>query len=261
VLFIDTHCHLNYSSFEQDLEDVIQRAADEGVYRIIVPGLNVASSRKAVQLAEKYQSIYAAVGIYPGDVDDFSDDQASEIISLAHHPKVVAIGEIGLDYFHRTDNQERQHQVFLKMLDIASSMNLPILIHSREALAKITQIVTRWREDNPSLLYAGIFHAFEGGLEDARQLTKLGFLLGAGGPVTYKNAKTKHEVFSKISLSYITLETDAPFLSPQKHRGARNEPAYIPIIANRIAELQGCSMNMVAEVTSSNVHTLFNWDD
>ncbi len=261
MLFIDTHCHLNYSSFDKDLDAVIQHAIDQGVYRMIVPGLDVASSRKAVLLAEKYQSIYAAVGVYPGEVDNFSEDQASEIISLAHHPKVVAIGEIGLDFYHRTDNQEKQLQIFQKMLDVASSINLPILIHSRQALVPLTQIIMRWREQNSAISCAGIFHAFEGGFEEACQLTQLGFLLGAGGPVTYKNAKTKHQVFSKISLSNIALETDAPFLSPQKHRGERNEPAYIPIIANRIAELQGCSINIVAEVTSRNVHTLFNWDN
>lgn len=240
---------------------MIRRAVVEGVNRIIVPGLDIASSRKAVQLAEKYDSIYAAVGVYPGEVDGFTDEQVSEFYILARHPKVIAIGEIGLDYYHHTDNQEKQLIVFQKMLDIASGMSLPILVHSREALAPLTRIVTQWCEKHPSLTHVGIFHAFEGGLEEACQITNLGFLLGAGGPVTYKNAKIKHEVFSKISLSTIALETDAPFLSPQKHRGMRNEPAFIPLIANRIAELQDCSIEDVAATTTKNVRTLFNWDD
>lgn len=261
MLFIDTHCHLNYQSFDQDLNDVIQRAVDEGVYRIIVPGLDIVSSHRAVELAEKFEPLYAAVGIYPGEVDGFTDDQVSDIYALASHPKVVAIGEIGLDYYHRTDNQEKQLYVFQKMLDIASSMSLPVLIHSRNALSSLTSSVTQWRYKLSSLPHVGIFHAFEGGLEEALQITKLGFLLGAGGPVTYKNAKIKHEVFSKIGLRYITLETDAPFLSPQKHRGKRNEPAFIPLIANRIAELQGCSIEDVSAVTNKNVRTLFNWDN
>lgn len=240
---------------------MLQRAANEGVIRMIVPGLDIASSRKAVQLAEKYDPIFAAVGVYPGEVDGFSDDQVSEILALAHHPKVVAIGEIGLDYYHRTDNKEKQLHVFQKMLEIASILSLPVLIHSRDSLMPLTKIVMQWRKQHFNSPCAGIFHAFEGGLEEAFQITNLGFLLGAGGPVTYKNAKIKHEVFSKIGLFSIALETDAPFLSPQKHRGERNEPAFIPLIADRIAELQGCTIKDVSEVTNKNVHTLFNWDN
>lgn len=261
MLFVDTHCHLNYQSFDQDLDEVVQRAVDAGVNKLIVPGLDIASSRKAVQLAEKYEPLYAGVGVYPGEIDGFAAEQVEEFYSMAIHPKVVAIGEIGLDFFHRTDNQEKQCYVFQEMLDIAANVNLPVLIHSREALVPLTSIVTQWRLQHPSLSQAGIFHAFEGGYDEALQITNLGFLLGAGGPVTYKNAKIKHEVFSKIGLHHIALETDAPFLSPQGHRGMRNEPSFIPLIAGKIADLQHCAIEDVAAVTSRNVRTLFNWDN
>lgn len=261
MLFVDTHCHLDYPSFENDLESVVQHASDAGVYRIVVPGLNISSSYEAVRLAEKYESIYATIGVHPSDVDDYSEKQIPDLYSLAKHPRVVGIGEIGLDYYHRSDNKDLQLFVLNQMLEISRLTNKPVILHSRNALTELMDIITEWHNVNQTSSCRGIFHAFEGTFEEAQALVNLGFLLGAGGPVTYKNAKIKHEVFSKIGLSNIVLETDAPFLPPQEYRGTRNEPQFIPLIAKKIAELQDSSLEKVAIVTTQNALNLFNWED
>ncbi len=248
-------------TYQQDLDEVIQRAVEVGVYRIIVPGLDLASSRYALQLAERYQAVYAAVGVYPGEVDGFTEDQIQEFLSLAVHPKVVAIGEIGLDYYHRNDNKEKQLKVLQFMLEIAQKSHLPVILHCRASLADLIQIIHKWQEGQPINQRNGIFHAFEGNSEQAPLLTSMGFFLGIGGPVTYKNAYSKHELLSKISLSQVVIETDGPFLPPQTYRGSRNEPSYIPLIAEKIAELQHSSIEKVAEITTGNAQTLFNWID
>jgi TatD DNase family protein len=259
VLFVDTHCHLNYKTFQQDLDDVIQRAAEVGVYRIVVPGLDLASSRQALQLADKYEPVYAAVGVYPGEADGFNDEQISEFLAMTTHPKVVAIGEIGLDYYHRNDDKENQLIVLRSMLDIATKTHLPLILHSRSSIDDLTQIILKWKENQSVNQPGGIFHAFEGDIASASQITAMGFYLGVGGPITYKNAVSKHELLSKISLTHVVIETDGPFLPPQKHRGTRNEPGYIPLIAEKIAELQGCTIEKVADITTSNAQTLFHW--
>lgn len=259
MLFVDTHCHLNYKTFQHDLDDVIQRAAEVGVYRIVVPGLDLASSRYALQLADKYEPVYAAVGVYPGEVDGFTEEHISEFLALTAHPKVVAIGEVGLDYYHRNDNKEKQLIVLHSMLEIAAKTHLPLILHSRSSVDDLTQIILKWKENQSVSQPGGIFHAFEGDITSASQITTMGFYLGIGGPVTYKNAVAKHDLLSKINLTYVMLETDGPFLPPQKHRGTRNEPGYIPLIAEKIAELQKCPIEKVAEITTRNAQSLFQW--
>ncbi len=261
MFFIDTHCHLNYEAYQQDLDSVLQRAIEEGVYRIVVPGLDLKSSREAIQLADKYDAVYAAVGIYPGEVDGFSEEQISEFYAMTSNPKVAAIGEIGLDYYHRADNKEKQLKVLESMLEIAAKTHLPVILHSRSSLEDLIPIMMRWKQNQPPNQRSGIFHAFEGNFDQAVQVTGMGFLLGIGGPVTYKNAHAKHELLSKINLSHVVIETDGPFLSPQKHRGSRNEPGYIPLIAEKIAELQNCTIEKVARITTDNAINLFNWTD
>jgi len=259
VQFVDSHCHLNYKSYRQDVQEVIQRAVDQGVYRIIVPGLDLESSRKAVELAQRYEPVYAAVGVHPNDVDGFTEEQLPRFVELISFTKVVAVGEIGLDYYHRQDNQTLQHQVLKLFLSLASEFKKPVIFHSRECLHELIQTVTNFNIENNKSTLRGIFHAFEGDLQDANRVTEIGFYLGAGGSVTYQNSVIKHELFSKINLSHVMLETDAPFLSPQLYRGQRNEPGYIPLIAEKVAELQQCDIKEVALITTSNVNTLFNW--
>lgn len=257
--FVDSHCHLNYESYRQDVQEVIRRAVDQGVYRIIVPGLDLESSRKAVELAQRFEPVYAAVGVHPNDVDGFTEEQLPSFVELISFPKVVAVGEIGLDYYHRQDNQPLQHLVLELFLHLALEYKKPVIFHSRECLRELIQTVTNFNIESDESTLRGIFHAFEGGLQDANKVTETGFYLGAGGSVTYPNSVIKHELFSKIDLSHVMLETDAPFLSPQRYRGQRNEPGYIPLIAEKVAELQQCDIKEVALITTSNANTLFNW--
>lgn len=257
--FVDTHCHLDYSSYQDDIAEVIQRAFDVGVQKIIVPGLNLDSSRQAVLLADRFPGVFAAIGVHPGDIDDFSTDQISQFEDLIKNAKVIAIGEIGLDLYHRQDNLNLQIEVLSIFLEFARSHRKPVILHSRDSLGLLFERIASQTADKPGHPLRGIFHAFEGNLTEAQHAVGMGFFLGAGGPVTYKNSIKKHEVFSKIDLSNIVLETDGPFLSPHLYRGKRNEPSYIPSIAQKIADLQHCDITEVAYTTTRNISTLLNW--
>lgn len=257
--FVDTHCHLNFNAYLEDIDDVIDRAIEAGVGQIIVPGLNLESSREVVDLAAKYDQVFAAVGVHPEDVESFDENQLSVFNDLLACEKVVAIGEIGLDFYHRQDKNDLQRVVLNHFLDIAIRHQKPVILHSRKALRDLFQIVEEKFTNRQNSKIHGIFHAFEGNFQDATKAVNLGFYIGAGGPITYKNAAEKHEVFSKIGLSNIVLETDGPFLTPQLYRGKRNEPSYIPVIAKRLAELQHCDIKEVADRTTCNAKTIFNW--
>ena len=252
---------INFEDFHKDTQLVLQRALDNEVYRIVVPGLDLQTSREAVELAEKYDQIYAAVGVHPGSLDSFSEDHLVELSKLISHKKVVAVGEIGLDFFHHTDNKEQQRALLNKMFTLAEKHNKPVILHSREALPELIEAIHNWKNKVSGYNPRGIFHAFEGDYQSAQHVSNLGFLVGAGGPVTYKNASVKREVFSKIELGNIVLETDAPFLSPLPFRGTRNEPGNIPVIAIKLAELRQCSIAKIAEETTKNAKILFDWID
>ena len=257
--FVDSHCHLDFPSYQEDLAEVIQRAVSAGVKKIIVPGLNLESSQQVIKLAHQFSEVFAAIGVHPGDVEQFSIDQLPLFERMVQDPKVVAIGEIGLDLYHRQDNLNLQVDVLSQFLEMAYLHQKPVILHSRNSLGLLFEILAKHTSNKPNPPLKGILHAFEGNLDEAQHATELGYLLGAGGPVTFKNATNKHEVFSKIELSHIVLETDGPFLSPQAHRGKRNEPSYIPMIAQKIADLQHCDITEVAFWTTKNVYTLFNW--
>lgn len=257
--FIDTHCHLNFSNYQHDLEAVINRALQNGVNKIVVPGVDLETSAQAVQLADKYPPIFAAVGVHPSDVNSYKTDQTHVLKELLSHEKVVAIGEIGLDYYHRKDNKADQKSLLTTMIDIAMTHGKPMIFHSREALYDLVDILRVIFGNETNWSAKGIFHAFEGDYRAAEEVYELGFLIGAGGPVTYTNASIKHELFSKIGLKCIVLETDGPFLSPQKLRGKRNEPGNLPVIAQKIAELQDCALTEVAQSTTRNANLLFDW--
>lgn len=257
--YVDTHCHLDYSSYNHDIEEVISRAVDQGVTRIVVPGLHLESSRSAVRLAERFDEVYAAVGVHPAEVESYHPDQFTEFGKLLNHTKVVAVGEIGLDYYHRQDNIPLQKQLLDIFIDLALKHNKPVILHSRNCLKDLVDIIMQKMTGNPDIPLRGVFHAYEGNLFEAQYIIEKGFYLGAGGPVTYKNAAIKQEVFSKIELSHILLETDGPFLAPQNHRGQRNEPAWIPHIAQKIADLRQCDIKVIADATTNNARDLFNW--
>lgn len=258
--FVDTHCHLNFHTYKPDLDQVIARAVMTGVNHIVVPGLDLTSSRDAVDLADRYESVYAAVGVHPEEVENFNDNQLSSFEDLLTCKKVMAVGEIGLDYYHRQDRKTLQHEILKTFLELAIVHHKPVIMHSRESLKDLLIILDEVLTSHNSKGFTGIFHAFEGDPAEAKVATAKGFYIGAGGPITYKKALTKHAVFSKIPLSNIVLETDGPFLTPQFHRGKRNEPSYIPLIAQRLAEIQQCDIKEVAECTTANAHNLFNWN-
>jgi TatD DNase family protein len=248
VNYFDTHCHLNHPAFAEDLDDVVKRALDAGIKHILVPGWDLASSMRAVELAEKYEQIIAAVGIHPSDWQTLDHSSAIEIRKLSEHPKVAAIGEIGLDYYHDPDHHSEQQHLLQTMLEIAGESKKMVLLHSRESMHDIKVFITNWMKElikinNPLAEKPGIFHAFEGNLEDANDLILYGFKFAVGGPLTYKNSQLKSSVFSSLPETAICLETDSPYLPPSGHRGERNEPAYLPQIADRLVELrvQKCS--------------------
>ena len=274
-MLTDTHCHLDYDKFDADRDAVIARAKEAGLFRILVPGLEQISSRKAVQLAEADPIIFAAVGFHPTDLEHFSESTFAEIEELARHPKVAAIGEIGLDYYWVKDEKARafQHEALRKQLAFAGLVNKPVVIHMREendawfgqASVDLLRITSEWQSElkatnHPLARSPGVFHSFNGNLETAQKVMAMNFYIGVTGPVTYKNAEEKRDIVRQIPLSRLLIETDSPFLTPVPHRGKRNEPAFVHYIADKIAEIHGTTRAQVAEITAKNAAHLFGWE-
>lgn len=261
----DTHCHLNLkTAFQEDFDTVLTRAWEAGLDRILVPGMELESSRLAVQLAESDERIYAAVGVHPNDALSWDTSTLQELTLLAGHPKVVAIGEIGLDFYRDHAPRDLQIEILKKQLDLAAALRLPIIVHNRDAMQEIWPLILDWldglaRSANPLQAHPGVFHAFSEDLVTASRLCEKHFLLGIGGPVTFKNAKDRQNVVSGLPLSSIVLETDAPYLAPQPHRGRRNEPAYVALVAEKIAQIKQTSDSQIREITTNNADRLFEW--
>ena len=269
----DTHCHLDYNKFDSDRAEVIQRANDSGLIRMLVPGLHHRSSRDAVRLAETNSSVYAAVGFHPTDLEEFSEDTFQEVRDLASHPKVVAIGEIGIDYYWVKENDKRafQREVLKQQLQFAKEINKPVIIHMREendswsgdASADLLKILMDWQNSlqGPLVERPGVLHSFNGNLETAHKALALNFYIGVTGPVTYKNAEEKRSIIRQLPLNKLLIETDSPFLAPVPNRGKRNEPAYVGHIADKIAEIHSKSPAEIAAITTANAARLFAWGD
>jgi TatD DNase family protein len=273
MLLTDTHCHLDYDKFDSDRAEVIQRAADSGLIRLLVPGLDQTSSAAAVRLAESTASVYAAVGFHPTNLEEFSDSTFQQVKDLAKHPKVVAIGEIGLDYYWVKENDKRaiQRDILKQQLQFAKEINKPVIIHMREendawfgeASQDLLKILEEWQSNLQGTLAEkpGVLHSFNGNLETAQKALSLNFYLGITGPVTYKNAGEKREIIQQLPLEKILIETDSPFLAPVPVRGKRNEPAYVHHIADKIAEIHSKSPAEIAALTTANAARLFAWGD
>ena len=272
----DTHCHLDYHKFNPDREAVIARAKESGLIRILVPGLDHRSSRDAVQLAESHPLIYAAVGFHPTDLNKFTEDTFANVKELVKHPKVVAIGEIGIDYYWVKGGEARkaQHTALERQLAFAEAEGKPVIIHMREendawsgqASIDLLSILVEWHNglvrNNPTLSQKpGVLHSFNGDLQTAQRALEMNFLIGVTGPVTYKNAEEKRDLLRQIPLDKLLIETDAPFLAPVPHRGERNEPAFVRYIADRIGEIHSKSPAEIAAVTTANAARLFAWGD
>ncbi len=273
MFLTDTHCHLDYNKFDSDRAEVIQRAADAGLIRMLVPGLDQTSSVAAVRLAESTASVYAAVGFHPTDLEEFSESTFQQVKDLARHPKVVAIGEIGLDYYWVKENDKRafQREALKQQLQFAKEINKPVIIHMREendawfgeASQDLLKILEEWQSNLQGTLAEkpGVLHSFNGNLETAQKALSLNFYLGITGPVTYKNADEKREIIKQLPLDKILIETDSPFLAPVPVRGKRNEPAYVHHIADKIAEIHSKSPAEIAALTTANAARLFAWGD
>ena len=251
--YIDTHCHLNLENFDLDRDQVILRAEQKGVTNFIVPGYDLSTSRSAIALADEYPQIFAAVGIHPNSAAEWDEDVLSEINDLSGHPKVVAIGEIGLDNYRDHTTPEQQVKALIPQLKLALHRNLPIILHSRQAEQQLIALLQK-----PGFQHLrGVFHAFEGNLDQAIQVTSLGYVIGVGGQITYRKNEQHRLLVASLPSDSIILETDAPFLSPQPLRGTRNEPANIPVIAEMVANLLHISVPEIALVTSGNARRTF----
>ncbi len=258
-MLIDTHCHLNFDSYDGDREAVLQRAADVGVTRIIIPSVDLVTGQEGLDLAERYPGVYAAAGVHPNSTAEFTEADLALISAQAAHPKVVAIGEIGLDYHWDESPKATQHRAFEAQLALAAQLELPVIIHNREASDDVLPILEAWAATLPPALKErpGVLHSFSASASMADRALAINFYLGFTGPVTFKNADELRRVALTTPLDRMLVETDAPFLTPVPHRGKRNEPAYIPLIADRIAALKGLSLDEFAAATTANAVRLF----
>ena len=258
AFLVDTHCHLTVKDFDQDCEQVIERALESGVHKIVVPGLDLESSQEALRLAEVHPSIYAAVGIHPHNAKNWDATYKEQIQSLVKSSKVVAIGEIGLDFYRNLSPKDVQLNVFQSQLEIAAELNLPVIIHNREATSDIINILGRWSEERGSFENGlGVLHAFSSDLATAIKMIDAGFYIGIAGPITYKNAHSLREIVKELPLSRILVETDAPYLTPYPHRGKRNEPAYVTLVAKYLSDILRQDYKSLAQITSENAVGLF----
>lgn len=249
-MLIDSHCHILSNEYEKP-KDVIEDSKTSGVDKMIINGYDLESSAEAVLLSNEYNYVYASIGIGPENIDDVSDKDFIKLEELINKGKVVAIGEIGLDYYWTKDNKEKQIYVFENMLALAKKYNLLVIVHCRQAIKDTYELLKKYK-------VTGILHCFSGSAESAKEFIKLGFLIGIGGVVTFKNAKEIKDVVTKIDLSNISLETDSPYLSPEPLRGKVNVPKNVIYVARKIAELKSVSLEEVLEVTSSNVTSKFD---
>jgi TatD DNase family protein len=251
-VLVDTHAHLDLKDFDNDREQVIERAAIAGVCRIINPGIDAESSKKAVSLAEKHGIVFAAAGIHPNNVAAASPGDMEIIAGLAKSERVFAIGETGLDFYRNRSPREIQVQSFREHLELAKKMNLPIIIHFRQVGRDGIELAGSERFKG----LRGVFHCFSGTVEFALELIDMGFCIGFNGPLTYPNSD-RVEVAEAVPLERCLIETDSPFLTPQKYRGGRNEPSYVSEVAKKLAEIKNLDVEGVATVTERTAGALF----
>ncbi len=269
-MLIDSHAHIQLDKFDTDRGAVLERAQEAGVHAMMVIGFDLETSRGAIALAEKYErqisatnkknnrwgnlplQIYATVGMHPHDATNLDDETIHIFRDLAAHPKVLGLGEMGLDYYRDLSPRPIQKAAFERQLDLAEELDLPIVIHNREAYYDILPILQARRGR-----VRGVMHCFSGDVEIMRQSLALGFYIGIGGPVTYRKSDALQEVAQKVPADALLVETDCPWLAPQFRRGKRNEPAYVRATAERIAELRGISLEEIGEITTQNFEELF----
>lgn len=260
MTLVDTHAHLDFSKFDADRPAVIERARAAGVAAIVNVGTDLQSSQRAVSLAEEYDDVYAAVGMHPHSAKKLDGAALAELRELAQRAKVVAIGEIGLDYYRNLSPPEVQRRAFQAQLAWAARLGKPVIIHDRDAHEEIMKALSDWAEKVGSSTLAGrmgVLHTFSGNLSMAQKAIDLGFYISISGPVTYRNAGQLPDIVRALPLNRLLVETDCPFLAPEPHRGRRNEPAFTRLVAERIAELKGITFEELAQATTANARRLF----
>lgn len=268
----DTHCHLFFKDYQEDLDQVIERARQAGVGKVLVPAIDLESSQEVITLIDRYDLLYGAVGVHPNSGPSWNDQSLSVLTELASHPKVVAIGEIGLDYYRDRTPRDLQKKILKDQLDLARDCDLPVVLHvrnrsedDRSCIDDLLDILENWLAatalrqgkvgNGP-----GVIHSYSGNLQESKRALQAGFFLGITGPVTYKNASTLRDVVRQSDLKRLLIETDGPFLSPQAKRGKRNEPAHVRYIVDKISEVTGQEAARVADQTAANAERLFNWE-
>lgn len=251
-MIFETHAHYDDESFNDDREALIRSLPEKGIGRIINVGASIETTKTTLELAAKYDYIYAAVGVHPSDISGLNEETFAWLKEQASLPKTVAIGEIGLDYYWDKEGHDLQKHWFIRQLDLAREMNKPVMIHSREAAADTMEIM---KEHGKGL--KGVIHCYSYSLEMAREYVKMGYYIGVGGVVTFKNSKKLKEIVEEIPLESIVLETDCPYLAPTPFRGKRNSSLYLPYVVEAIAELKGISAEQVIEQTEKNARDLY----
>lgn len=258
---IDSHAHIDFPDFNKDREEVLARARQEGVDNIITVGTNLLSSRSSLQIAQQHPGVFSTIGFHPHNALELRADDLSQMAELAKDARVVAVGEIGLDFFRKLSPRQRQIEAFQQQLALAAELGLPVIIHSRNAHEEVFDILSRWADSvspsagNSRLL--GVIHCFGGDIKLAERYIEMGFLISLPGTVTYPSARDRVAVARQLPLDKLLVETDAPFLAPQLHRGKRNEPSYIPLIVDKIARIKDIPAETVAKATTDNAVRLF----
>ena len=253
-MFIDSHAHLDDERFDEDRDEIIQSLNKNGIELFLNPGADLITSQNAVKLSEKYECIYAAVGCHPHDSKDMTDETIALFGTMAKQSKVLAIGEIGLDYYYDNSDRDIQRKWFREQIRLARELDIPYIVHDRDAHEDVMRIM---KEEHYSGA-RGILHCFSSSVEMAKEFIKLGFMISLGGPLTFKKSKTPKMVALEIPLEHLLIETDSPYLTPEPFRGKRNQPMYVKYVAEEIARIKNVSVDMVAEQTNKNFKKLFN---
>jgi TatD DNase family protein len=258
-MLIDSHAHIDLPAFDADREQVLARARQQGIRAVINVGLDLKSSRASLEMARRHEDVFATVGFHPHDAAKMGEDDLKALAELAKDSRVVAVGETGLDFYRNLSPRPRQVEAFRKQLDLAVELKLPVVVHCRQANKEVFDILSGWVKSTLSAgrLKRGVIHCFSGDIEMALGYIEIGFYISLAGSVTYPSAGELVRVAREIPLNRLLLETDSPFLPPQAYRGKRNEPSYVALTAEKVAQVRGVSREVVAEAATKNTISLF----